>query len=82
MYVYMNVHMYASMCLCMYVSVCVCVCVYLCMYVCTYVYASVRSVFIVCVYMLVKVSTDELWDDNERGNQSTWAATYLYTNPT
>jgi len=80
MYVYMNVHMYASMCLCMYVSVCVCV--YLCMYVCTYVYASVRSVFIVCVYMLVKVSTDELWDDNERGNQSTWAATYLYTNPT
>ena len=80
MYVYMNVHMYASMCLCMYVSVCVCVCVCIC--VCTYVYASVRSVFIVCVYMLVKVSTDELWDDNERGNQSTWAATYLYTNPT
>ena len=45
----------------------VCVCMFVCMYVRTYVYASVCSVFIVCVYMLLKVSTEQWWNDTERG---------------
>jgi len=52
------------------------------MYVCRYVYASLCSIFIVCVYMLVKVSTEQWWNDTEKGNRSTWAAKYLYANPT